>query len=200
MTVERVFISICIFAVICFIIGNIFIEKNDVITKKVISFKKEQGIDKRRIHVFYVHYLDTNDQKTEENFKFFMNFAYSPCNPAIFYSVILNRVDTRANIAQILNKLLGKQLMQTLIRCFVRSNETVTKDFYHNTRLIVRKNKPGGDLCAFVELLNNSYWFQMEHLFSYFFLINSSVRGPFLPNYYLKGWQVFFFCFLRLYY
>lgn len=138
-----------------------------------------------KIHVFYVHYISTGDQTTNENLVFFMNFAYSPCNPVIDYTIVLNYDDITGVVGKLL-KLMGDELYEKLINCSIQTDSD-THSTSLNTRVVYRKNK-GGDLCAYSEIMNNPNWILIEKLYSYFFFINSSTRGPFLPAYYLKPW------------
>ena len=57
-----------------------------------------------------------------------------------------------------------------------------------NTYLIVRQNKDGGDLCAHAEFVKSDFWLKNKNSYLYYFFINSSCRGPFLPNYWVRKW------------
>jgi hypothetical protein len=148
----------------------------------------------RLVHVSYVHFLDTRDAPTVENFKFFMNFAYAPCNPNIFFTLIFNCKDMTGNATQTLVDLLGSYLVYKLQKCSIDEDQTINfrPTSFKNTKIVLRKNKPGGDLCANVDNMKKQFWINNEKLFKYFFFINSSVRGPFLPTYYLKPWWEMF--------
>jgi hypothetical protein len=143
-----------------------------------------------RMHVFYVHYMDTKDKLTIDNFIFFMNFAYSACNPRVFFTIVLNRRNMDTNLMSDLEKVLGASILTLIKNCTY--NELDLSDRkqrgHRNTKIIVRLNDHGGDLCANVDMLKSEFFKKNEHLFFYYFFINSSVRGPFLPNYYLRPW------------
>jgi hypothetical protein len=147
---------------------------------------------KQPVHVTYVHFINTKDLITVDNFKFFMNFAYAPCNPDIFFTIILNQIDASSNVSSKLVDILGANLVDKVQKCSIDANfnesVSLTGTNPQNTKIIVRENKPGGDLCAFVELMKTAFWINNEKLYNIFFFINSSVRGPFLPSYYLKPW------------
>lgn len=122
----------------------------------------------KKLHIMYAHYLDSGDGNSIENFKFFIHFAYEPCHPDISYTFIFNVNNPQeTNLIERLSGLVGKEAADKMNKCA------------QNTRLIVRQNKPGGDLCAFVEHLKTDEWKAMETRFSYFFFINSSVRGDY---------------------
>lgn len=120
----------------------------------------------RKLHSSYVHYLDTTDTNTVENFKFFVHFGYEPCHPDMYYTFLLNAADTKkTNLTDQLTNLLGRDTYKKMIDCAV------------NTRIVLRPNTPGADLCAHVENFQTDEWKAMESKFSFFFFINSSVRG-----------------------
>lgn len=160
--------------------------------------RRSEQRETKLIHVSYVHFMDTtSDELSVENFKFFMNFGYSPCNPSVFYSIVLNRIAVN-NVADSENDLLdllGKYLFDRIKNCSISNGaQSRQQQLSHsdlttrNTQVIFRDNKPGGDLCAHVDLLSSDFWTTNQHLFQLFVFINSSVRGPFLPSYYLKHW------------
>jgi hypothetical protein len=144
-------------------------------------------------HIFYVHYMDTNDRFTVENFVFFMNFAYLPCDPQLFFTIVLNRRNMDTNLMSDLERILGSKTIGTMKNCMYNElNLSNTDRGARNTKLVVRLNDQGGDLCANSDLLKSEFFKSNEQLFYYYFFINSSVRGPFLPNYYLKKWWEMF--------
>jgi hypothetical protein len=122
-----------------------------------------------------------------------MHFAYSPCNPNVFFTIILNRKNNDSSLQDYLMNLLGEKLYQEVEDCLFKDEGKLKLNFERNTQIITRINTPGGDLCSHVEFLKSDFWLSNGSLFKYFFFINSSVRGPFLPRYYLKKWQVFHF-------
>jgi hypothetical protein len=150
-----------------------------------------------RIHVFYVHYMDTEDKLTIDNFIYFMNFAYSACHPHLFFTLVLNRRNMDTNLMSDLAEVLGPRLLASMRNCTYNEldlgrRHNKERRGYRNTKIIVRLNDHGGDLCANVDMLKSEFFKKNEHLFRYFFFINSSVRGPFLPNYYLRPWWEMF--------
>lgn len=119
----------------------------------------------KKSHVFYVHYLNSRDENTVQNFLFFIQFAYSPCNRHISFTFVFN-TDRVINVTEPLVYLLGQDAVVKMINC------------ESNTQIIARVNKPGGDLCAHVEQLQSSKWMTKEEKkYDYYFFINSSVRG-----------------------
>jgi hypothetical protein len=121
-----------------------------------------------------------------------MDFAYLPCSRHIFYTITLNRISLNLNNSNhdYLSNLLGLNLYTQVQACSIKNAEieTLSRGFVQNTQVIIRENKPGGDLCADAEFYASGFWKRSEPVFEYFFVINSSARGPFLPNYYLKEW------------
>ena len=146
-----------------------------------------------KIHMSYVHYLNTKDERTIQNFKFFFHFAYEPCHSEVDYTITLN-VD---NFEQSKPFLYVIDFLKSTI-----NDITITNQFKscsnisnpkRNTYLIVRENKPGGDLCAHADLFKSDFWLKNKLNYKYYFFINSAARGPFLPNYWLKKWLVRYF-------
>ena len=139
-----------------------------------------------KIHISYVHYLDTLDKITIENFKFFLHFAYEPCNADVDFTIILNVNNTNQPIFErdLFRKAFGNsaRLMNEFQSCQDSNNPN------RNTYLIVRQNKDGGDLCANAELVKSDFWLKNKDRYLYYFFINSSCRGPFLPNYWVRKW------------
>ena len=129
-----------------------------------------------KIHIAYVHFLETKDSKSIENFKFFMYFAYQPCSSLIDFTLVFHTDNEFLNVFDELKKLFedDEELIEKLKYC-------------KNTQLKYRPNK-GGDLCAFNKLINSKYWKWKENQYQFYFFINSSVRGPFLPAYWTRPW------------
>lgn len=127
-----------------------------------------------KIHVIYIHYLETTDEKSIENFKFFINFGYQPCSSAVHFTFIFNTDQKRIDIFQELKKFLDEDSIYQLRFC---KNTIVKYQFNH-----------GNDICSFVKLLQTKYWKSEENEYQFYFYINSSVRGPFLPAYWRKPW------------
>lgn len=165
--------------------------------------------EEERLHVFYIHQWDGEDKLNKGNFAFFMNFAYIPCSSKVFFTILLthdklNISENHANpnefhkrVKHYLKKLdytkkfgeiLGTEKANKLMKC-INTGDKVDGNFSSaNTKIYLLKNQLGSDLCAYKNLLNSDYWKLNQHLFAYFFFINSSVRGPFLPLYYFKPW------------
>jgi len=182
---KRNFIFLAI-AIICFL--TIFlkqkmsqedIETNDLDAKT--NLKKNL-----KIHISYVHYLDTLDKITIENFKFFLHFAYEPCNADVDFTIILNVKNLNQPIFErdLFRNAFGNsaRLIDEFKSCQNSNNPT------RNTYLIVRQNKDGGDLCANSEFVKSDFWLKNRERYLYYFFINSSCRGPFLPNYWRRKW------------
>ena len=140
-----------------------------------------------RIFLTYVHYLDTTDYRTNENLKFFMHFAHEPCNTEVDFVIIFNVNFHTAPIFEhkvFVEAFRDATHLQRFRWCQDERNPQ------RNTYVVVRKNKDGGDLCANVDFLRNEFWLQNKAKYAYYFFINSSTRGPFLPNYWTKKWLV----------
>ena len=142
-----------------------------------------------KIHIAYVHYLNTREEPTIENFKFFMHFAHVPCNSEVDYTIILNlNSDVYKQISNVYdldlfkNAFSGRDHLEKFKSC--ESNENP----FRNTYLVLRENRDGGDLCAFSDMIRNEFWLKTKAMYTYFFFINSSARGPFVPNYWLRKW------------
>ena len=161
-------------------------------TSNPILILSKDALIKKLIHVFYVHHIDTSSAETKGNFKFFMNFAYAPCVPNVFFTLIFNRDDTSRDINEVLKIHLGESLSSNLIKCIIKENGPIdtnsNSSIRANTKVISRQNEAGPDLCAIVETFRLPFWTNNLNLFSYFIFINSSARGPFLPEYYFKKW------------
>ena len=141
----------------------------------------------QKIHISYVHHLDTNGIETKDNFKFFMHFAYEPCRNDVDFTITLNINSDNAN-----NSIFERDAFKN---AFYDSNHLNmfkscqdSQNPKRNTFLIVRENKDGGDLCANVDLVRSESWLKRKDNYMYYFFINSSTRGPFLPNYWLRKW------------
>ena len=143
-----------------------------------------------KVHIVYLHYLNTNDEYTIENFKFFIHFAYEPCHSDVDFTIILNLDKSYiAKTESIINQALFRdafdkdgKILEEFKSCQNPSNPR------RNTYLLLRENKPGGDLCAYSHFVKSKYWLDNKSSYSYYFFINSSARCPFMPNYYLKKW------------
>jgi hypothetical protein len=146
----------------------------NIINFIILSLSKENF----KIHVFYVHHMDSKSEAVIENFKFFMHFGVNSCNSRVDYRIILNTnnisTDFQAKIAEILN---NDKLFSQINKC---SNVKLIKNL--NTR----------DLCVHAEQLKSEAWKRDKKKYKYFFFINSSTRGPFLPNYWTEpSWKIF---------
>ena len=138
-------------------------------------------INKQKVHIGYTHYIYTADATTIDNFKFFMKHAYLPCDEQTHFTIIINQNDISNDVFFSISFHLDVNLLNELKRCSSGGPGS-------NTHVINRLNKEGSDLCAYVELLQSEYWKNIVGFFKYFMFFNSSVRGPFLPNYWLKTW------------
>ena len=126
------------------------------------------------IFISYTHHLDTSDKLSIDNFKYFLHFAYVPCSDYVYFKINLNLDSIELNVRAELLKLVDEDLVFNLFNC-------------KNTAIILRENK-GSDICAIVKMFNSNHWKRVKSYFKYFFFINSSVRGPFLPNYWTRPW------------
>lgn len=160
----------------------------------------------RMFHVVYIHQIDATEKLNQDNFAFFMNFAYVPCSSRIFFSLLFTKnnlklssnfsdfnKNTNESMKQVditpqLIELIGANLTRKLLKCLIPNNNIGQSFGQANTKILFVENRPGSDLCAYEALLSSSYWTENERLFYYVFFINSSVRGPFLPLYYFKPW------------
>lgn len=179
------------------LIFNINIEQpSNTIIKYKYLVKHEINSDNleaknKPIHVIYAHYFDTNDKLSVENFIFFMNFAYLPCDPNVFFTIIFNRKSLSRNLMDDLALMIGDDLVSKLKNCISFEGVFETK-FKYNTKIITRQNDRGGDLCTYIDYMKTDFWQNNENLFHFYFFINSSVRGPFLPNYWIRPWWEMF--------
>ena len=79
-----------------------------------------------KVHVSYVHHIDTDKRDIMENFRFFMNFGVNPCDPRVDYRIILNTNDISANINDKVAKVLADdELMRQIESC---SNVVIIKN------------------------------------------------------------------------
>ena len=140
--------------------------------------------DNFKIHVSYVHHIDTKNQALMENFKFFMFFGVQPCDSRVDYRIILNM----NNISDDVNNKVAKVLADDELMSQIRNCSNV----------VIIKNKNTLDLCVQSEQLKTEYWKSVKHKYKYFFFINSTPRGPFLPNYWTEPWWKIFTNLFRL--
>jgi hypothetical protein len=176
---QQIFVFLVI-AIICFL--AIFLKQNfEFGFGAKINPKKDL-----KIHISYVHYLDTLDKITIENFKFFLHFAYDPCNADVDFTIILNVNNLNQPIFErdLLRNAFGNstRLMNEFKSCQESQNPN------RNTFIIVRQNKAGSDLCAYAEFVKSDFWLKNKDRYLYYFFINSTCRGPFLPNYWRRKW------------
>jgi hypothetical protein len=147
---------------------------------------------KAKIHIAYVHFLDTSEHSTVENFRFFMHFAHYPCNSEVDFTIILNMAPSSyAQRSNIYNLDLFKKAFNSEehLEKFKSCESHNAANPMRNTYLILRENRDGGDLCAFADMIaHEKFWQKSKSIYKYFFFINSSARGPFLPNYWLRKW------------
>ena len=141
-----------------------------------------------KIHIAYVHYLDTWSQNTAENFRFFMHFAHEPCHSDVDFTIILN-VNKPSTVDSILDSRIFRRAFSDIDHLERFKSCQDASNPRRNTHVIVRGNTPGGDLCAFAQLFKQAdYWTLSKSTYEHFFFINSSARGPFVPNYWLRKW------------
>ena len=151
-------------------------------------FFMKQNVDSTpKLIISYVHYLNTHETRTVQNFRYFMHFAHEPCNPDVDFVITLN-VDSTS---------LNGSIFETKVFMSAFSEAAHLEKFKwcqdernprRNTYVIVRQNKAGGDLCANVDLVKSDFWHMNKAKYIYYFFINSSSRGPFLPNYWTRKW------------
>ena len=141
-----------------------------------------------KIHIAYVHYLDTTEENTAENFRFFMHFAHEPCHSDVDFTIILN-VNKPSTVDSILDSRIFRRAFSDIDHLERFKSCQDASNPRRNTHVIVRGNTPGGDLCAFAQLFKQAdYWTLSKSTYEHFFFINSSARGPFVPNYWLRKW------------
>ena len=157
------------------------------------NFEKFANTHKNpKIHISYVHFLHTVDMVTVDNFKFFMNFAYEPCHLDADFTIIINY---EKSFSKTSTSDLDKLISSTFSN---KSDWEKFKDCQNglnpsrNTFIIMRENKDGGDLCAHADFLKMEFWLENKASYAYYFFINSSSRGPFLPNYWTQKWWLIF--------
>lgn len=142
-------------------------------------------------HIAYNHYIDSAVQETTDNFIFFVKFAYEPCNPEMHYTFLLNLDNTNKDIYERLYQMLGMDLVNKIKQCLMDNHASRINN--KNTRIIVQKNWRDVEFCGYVKHFDSSYMKDHKSFYKYFFFINSSARGPFLPNYWLKPWFISIF-------
>ena len=147
----------------------------------LITNKNEKNLanqdDNFKIFISYVHKIDTNDEISHENFRFFMNFGLLPCDDRVHYRIILNTLYVYFDLWEQVGKILNDDdLIGKIKKCA-------------NIEFIKRLNVLGTDLCGHIEIFKNQTWKNLLlNQYKYYFFINSSVRGPFLPNYWTEPW------------
>ena len=143
-----------------------------------------------KIHVTFVHDMDTNEQVTLENLKYFLHFAYKPCNEEVDYTFIFNKKImnpfTSKNypvygLTQELKEYLGKIIDLNLFKCSV-------SDEISKSTLFITDSYIGGDICSYSYYIKTKWFLKKKFIYDFFFYINSTVRGPFLPIYWEKPW------------
>jgi len=152
-----------------------------------VIYKIRKSITKT--HISYVHYLNTDDYTTKENFKFFMHFAYEPCHADVDFTIILNlNSDTFKQKVNIYHSDLFRNAFSNGAHLNKFKSCETNENPLRNTYLILRENRDGGDLCAFHDMLQDDIWIRSKSIYKYFFFINSSAHGPFTPNYWSRKW------------
>ena len=147
------------------------------------------------IHLTYVHLLESNDEIILENLRFFFHFAYVPCSSIIDFTFILNTNDYSASsnedfdsidsgfdkdLNDFFEREVGLEILTKLKQCSTKTSKQ------RNTFIIKRLNQPGSGICAYNKLWKSKKF--NENSYKYFFYINSSARGPFLPKYWTRPW------------
>ena len=89
-------------------------KRNTLVLKNNQENQLQPAENKFKIHVLYVHYIDTKDQLTIDNFKYFMYFAYLPCDPFVDFRIILNTNSLNIQIYRELVKILDLSLINQL--------------------------------------------------------------------------------------
>ena len=170
-----------LFSVICMCILFMLFQNDSLNSKnveflydKLSSFQNEES----KIFVSYVHHIDTNSEATKENFKFFMFFGVQPCDSRIDYRIVLNM----NNLNEDLNNKLAKAL----------ADDELMNQIESCTNVVIVKNQNTRDLCAHSQQLKREAWNSEKHKYKYFFFLNSTPRGPFLPNYWKEPWWKIF--------
>jgi hypothetical protein len=142
--------------------------------------------EKEKIHITYIHFYDTNETVTAENLKYFLYFAYKPCKENVdfkflFTSDKLKNIKDYDELIKYLKKMISNDFIYgNLINCSRLDN------ILSNTELIIVPNSE--DLCVYSSYVNSLSFKLDEYKYKYFFYINSSVRGPFLPVYWIREW------------
>ena len=130
--------------------------------------------------------LRTHEQSTISSSSCISPFRL--CHPEIDFTITLNTDIVTSLESLFQHKLFldafssRKQFLSDFLACQSEENSM------RNTRVILRQIRPGGDLCAHADLVKSEFWRESKSKYAYYFFINSSVRGPFLPNYWLRKW------------
>ena len=163
---HKLFVTIALLLLIIFLLITNKTEKNLV-----------NQDDDFKIFISYVHKIDTNDEISHENFRFFMNFGLLQCDDRVHYRIILNTLYVYFDLWEQVGKILNDDdLIGKIKKCA-------------NIEFIKRLNVLGTDLCGHIEIFKNQTWKNLLlNQYKYYFFINSSVRGPFLPNYWTEPW------------
>ena len=150
----------------------------------------------KKTHITYVHFFDTTENLTTENFKYFLNFAYIPCEKNLDFTIIINTIRIKrvlklynddgdeldSELDEFLKNLIeDNEIYRKFIEC---SNSKSNKN---SNTLILIDFHDGGDICSYSNHVNN-FLLKNKNKYSYFFYINSSARGPFLPSYWNQPW------------
>jgi hypothetical protein len=82
-----------------------------------------------KIHVSYVHHIDSERKEIMDNFKFFMFFGVQPCDSRIDYRIILNMNNISDDINNKVAKVLADdELMSQIKNCsnvvMIKNNNT----------------------------------------------------------------------------
>ena len=142
---------------------------NARLQKEVLSTEAEF-----KVLVQYVHPVDTENEIIKENFRFFMTIGVLPCHPSADFRIILNTKSENTNVYEKLGPLLNDtDLVKDLKRC-------------KNINFLLSQKKKG--LCAHSLQFKRSEWKREKLKYKYFFFIDSTLRGPFLPNYWTQPW------------
>ena len=127
-----------------------------------------------KVLVQYVHPIETKNEIIMENFRYFLTIGVLPCHSNADFRIILITKSENTNVYEKLGPLLNDtDLVQDLKRC-------------KNVNFLLSQNSEG--LCAHSIQFKRSEWIREKLKYKYFFFIDSTLRGPFLPNYWAQPW------------
>lgn len=124
--------------------------------------------DPFKIIVMFCHYVSRQNDRALDNMWFFLRFGVKLNDTRVDYAFVFTSDDP----------VLEEQQRQVLLPNQVREASNVVQYFVSNH---------GSDLCGFAQAFERH---KILTKYKYFFFFNSSVRGPFLPNYWTDPWLV----------